>query len=403
MADMNAMFAARKKKGKKSKNTNFNQILDNADLIEQEMQTVEKYDDDGNVISTAEIALNKAVTSGSLTATVEANKKKNQKVISAKGNAADFVEGEWVDEKAEETPAATMPSSKRAVIDLDGLSSSKPDDLRAPEVQEKEELNKKMFHWTRKQAIQENVRVKPKEMEAPKSLKYRPREMLVNKEGKEALKELSNDKVFPSLGGAGTSSQSVSSSSAWGVIRQEVIEEFEVKQVDGEYLGSEFIESEEFDGQKLGYSFKLGHKGQGYYWEGPQQKSDNSKSTGDEAQTDEAPTEEATQAPEQPAAASAPAPAVPEPTAEELALQKEQEEEKERKRKAKKAEKDRLKAEWEREQALAIEREERERKEKEEAAKKAAEAATAAAAGGAEPPADRFAGLKKKKKKKPVA
>jgi len=421
MADMNAMFAMRKKK-KGKKGVNFNQILDQVDLLETHKQVVQEFDNDGNVIKTQEVAVPKNV--GNLTAAVNASRKKlekaNDSVINVESTSTELAAGEWVNDDAKPASATAtflQGSAANKVVDLEGLSSSKKQ-LRSLDVIEQEEQNKKLFHWTRKQAMEEaqanelGMTAKKAPEEPAKPQFFRPRAMMEanqNREGLAALKELDNEKVFPSLGGAAPAAakkpaRTAAAGSVWGVVKREVIEELAVKQEDGEYLGEEFLAAEEFDGQKKGYAFKKGHKGLGYYWEGPLQHSLPGE---DDEEPAEAEAEEETPVEAETGADEATAADQPEPAEEEDPVKKAAEEEKERRRRAKKAEKERQKAEWEREQKLAQERFEREEREKEERAKAEADTAAAApvvAAADAPveppPPEDRFAGLKKKKKKK---
>jgi len=268
-------------------------------------------------------------------------------------------------------------SNINKVADLESLQSQQ---AQVSEPSEDAESSKKLFHWTRKQALQGKTEapVVEAEPEAPKF--FRPRHVMEAKSresGQSALKELNNDAVFPTLGDHKTTKGATKG--VWGSIEEDSIED--TYQQDGEYLGSEFITANTFQGAKPGYSFKEGSQGLGYYWD--------CKAVEKEEVEEETPKEAPVVIPE----VVVPEVKIEVPlTAEELAKIEKDRLEKEKKRQEKKKEK----LEWERQIQLDKEREEVELLK----SKDVVQNSTAVAAVVAEPPADRFAGLKKKKKKK---
>jgi len=452
MADMDALFKSRNKKkqdkrkaGRSKAFTNFNAVLDDQrreeaaseafggessymgfggdDSVEVDRENLDSMD------SRPEGSESKRP--GSLTAAVNASKgpsasKAGKGVIQA--DVRELVQGEWVDDGEGDTENSTggsfLPAhAKKEVADLDGLSSSKPQPTKSAQILMAEEESKKLFHWTRKQALQEadpalaeakREQEKLKEKEEEKPRVYRPRAVIEarsKQEGLHALKELDNESVFPSLGGAAKPVSMIPRDSAWGTVKEEIIRDLAIKQTEGEYLGKDFIQADAFEGQKLGYAFKLGPGGLGYYWECKpvQQQAEGARNTEEEeenateneqAQRVEQEDEEPNFVPEKEQNVEKKEQEI---TPEELAAQ----EEKERKRREKKKQKEKEKAEWERQVALDKKREE----ERQKAAATsnsvpvtapAASASTDSSALAAPPPPEaRFSGLKKKKKKKP--
>ncbi len=452
---MAALIASRNKKKGAKKGLNFNVVLEAADTADAGMvQMVREYDEDGEVVGVGEVAVPSAGSKkvGALTAAL--NKQNEAAKPRTTIGAADVVvkpqlaAGEWVEEDETRAPQGPLlaPGSRAVLTDLDGLSSSVPDPSKPREQLEAEEESRKLFHWTRKQALVEAeakaAAAAAGVVEAPAEKKpafFRPREMMERegkKDGKDALKELNNEQVFPTLGGAPRKvAGPASAGSVWGVVKQDVLDEIEIKQKDGIYLGADFLAAHTFEGGKVGYAFSNGAMGVGYYWEGPKQansepgraaepiaaaidaEASQSQQQQEGTQEQGADTSVAGPAPE-PAPAPAPSAPSPSPTmldararaaqaaeekrVKEEELRRKEEEEKESRRKAKKAEKEREKAEWEAEQHRLRDKEAAEAKAKVEAAAAPATAATDAPAdeAGLE---DRFAGLKKKKKKKPAA
>ncbi|GBG30040.1 Hypothetical Protein FCC1311_062602 [Hondaea fermentalgiana] len=447
MADMDALFKNRKKKkGKKTLNKNFNEVLEasqkDESTYEPATQLYHKTDEDGRTVVVEEAVEKNAAAAaapkkkiGGLTAAVNASKGisgASGKVLQVDG--ADLVGGEWVDDSRSK-PQGTQLAANKGVADMDGLTSSLPTETKSYATLQAEAYNRQMFHRARMQAQMEaegktKKKEEKKKPEDDKPKVFRPRALVearANREGAHALKELDNDAIFPTLGGGGagaSSSKTQLPASAWGVVQKSIVEDLLYKQTEGEYLGEDFIPAETFDGQKLGYSFKLGDEGQGYYWEckppGEDDDEDEDNKTDEAAQDGEAAAaaakakgekeeEEGTAAANAKeteasgTAAGEEPPAEPELSPAEIAAR----EEKERKRLEKKKIKEQQKAEWERQNALALEREKEEQLAKEKAAAESAAApapdAAAAPAGEAAPPEDRFSGLKKKKKKKKPA
>jgi hypothetical protein len=457
MADFAALLAARKKKtgaGAKPKGLNFNVVLEHADASDAGLvQLVREYDDEGEEIGVGQVSVPSSKKVGALTAALnkqnaEAGKPRTTLGAADAGVKSQLAAGEWVEEDEPRAPQGPLlaPGSRAVLTDLDGLSSSVPDPSKSREQLEAEEEARKLFHWTRKQALVEaetkaaaaasGVVAAPAEK---KPAFFRPREMMeregIKRDGKESLKELNNEQVFPSLGGAPRKAAGpASAGSVWGVVKHDVIDEFEVKHKDGIYLGADFLAAPTFEGDKPGYAFSNAAMGVGYYWEGPEQaNAEPGTAAAPIADQDSQQQEHGEQQQQElggdalvtgPAPAPAPAPAAPTPTPSPAMLdakaraaqaaevkrakgeeaRRKEEEEKEVRRKAKKAEKEREKASWEAEQQRLTDKEAAEAKAKLEAvAAPAAPAAPAAAATDA--PADeagledRFAGLKKKKKK----
>ena len=78
MADMNALFQKRKKKGKKNNSLNFNSILEIVEHIETDTHVPPSYDHEGNMINEDEVQFPKAVgnyTAAAVSATKEQKKK----------------------------------------------------------------------------------------------------------------------------------------------------------------------------------------------------------------------------------------------------------------------------------------------------------------------------------------
>lgn len=435
MADMDALFKSRKKKGKKAAR-NFGGMLEAAQKDESSFepatQVYQKTDEDGRVVVVEEYVSRPAASAaagakkvGGLTAAVNASKG-----LSLAGENAELVSGEWVDEKASKPQSSLLASSSRGVADMDGLTSSMPVVTKSYADLQAEEQNKKLFHRARMQVRQEvaekdsdSTAAKPED-DKPKV--FRPRALMEargKREGVHALKELDNEAVFPSLGGNSGSKSNTkagAAKTAWGVVEESVIADILYKQSEGEYLGEDFIAADSFEGPKSGYSFKLGDSGLGYYWEckpvgqDDADEGENAEISAAEkgAQTEETAedkTEEqnaVAETAEDEDAETAEGADDKDLSPEEIAAR----EEKERKRREKKKLKEQQKAEWERQHALALERE-REEQEKaeaapaagagvEDAAAPAAAPAAAATEGTEAPPEDRFSGLKKKKKKK---
>mmetsp|Transcript_10296 Transcript_10296/g.20220 ORF Transcript_10296/g.20220 Transcript_10296/m.20220 type:complete len:441 (-) Transcript_10296:453-1775(-) len=436
MADMDALFKSRKKKGKKAAR-NFGGMLEAAQKDESSFepatQVYQKTDEDGRVVVVEEYVSRPAASAaagakkvGGLTAAVNASKG-----LSLAGENAELVSGEWVDEKASKPQSSLLASSSRGVADMDGLTSSMPVVTKSYADLQAEEQNKKLFHRARMQVRQEvaekdsdSTAAKPED-DKPKV--FRPRALMEargKREGVHALKELDNEAVFPSLGGNSGSKSNTkagAAKTAWGVVEESVIADILYKQSEGEYLGEDFIAADSFEGPKSGYSFKIGDSGLGYYWEckpvgqDDADEGENAEISAAEekgAQTEETAedkTEEqnaVAETAEDEDAETAEGADDKDLSPEEIAAR----EEKERKRREKKKLKEQQKAEWERQHALALERE-REEQEKaeaapaagagvEDAAAPAAAPAAAATEGTEAPPEDRFSGLKKKKKKK---
>uniref|UniRef100_A0A7S2W1J6 Uncharacterized protein n=1 Tax=Mucochytrium quahogii TaxID=96639 RepID=A0A7S2W1J6_9STRA len=409
MADVSALFASRKKKGKKKKQTNnFNVILEEVqkDDMKQESVAVEDFDEDGNPII-VDVPLPVARKPGNLTASVNASKKKKEVALDPEA----LVTGEWVDNDASEVQdaKATLLGGKTGVIDLENLPSSQPEPVKSATTLAEEEENKKLFHWTRKQAMEQSDKGPEVPKEEPKSQVYRPRHIMESRhkqEGAHSLKELNNEQVFPTLGGGkATSKPQKSTKTPWGTVKEDILLDIVVKQTDGVYLDTDFIACDSFDGQKPGYSFKLGALGLGYYWEcKPFSKQTDEKA--DETDADQAEeVEDSTDKQENAKPESVP---VRQPTQRELEEERQKklaEEEKERKRKEKKKQKEKEKQEWERQNALAMAREKEEKEKAERASESTSAAPVVSNAGAPEPPPpeDRFSGLKKKKKKKKPA
>jgi len=101
MADVNALFASRKKKkSTKKKTTNFNTVLEEAmqmqvtQKVDPHTEVVVDYDSDGNPI----IEIMPVVTVGGLTAAVNAAKLKDKDDKVLNPTTIQMANGEWIEE-----------------------------------------------------------------------------------------------------------------------------------------------------------------------------------------------------------------------------------------------------------------------------------------------------------------
>mmetsp|Transcript_17339 Transcript_17339/g.20836 ORF Transcript_17339/g.20836 Transcript_17339/m.20836 type:complete len:315 (-) Transcript_17339:9-953(-) len=235
MADVNALFASRKsKKGKnKKKSTNANKIM-----VERETNPNEDmHSQDEGLLELGMDGL----------------------------EGGNWVDSDDDDDRPDQGTNFLMQGSKKGIANLDINEYN-----RMMKGEPAQEENTNDFQWSSKnnekdEEEEAEMEEAPAEEVLAERRVYRPREMLAAKakaDGSAALKQLDNEEVFPTLGGAAAAA-SVPKKSAWGAPAPKP------KKPKAKYLGEDFIAAETCENEKPGYRFGSGENGTGYYWDGP--------------------------------------------------------------------------------------------------------------------------------------
>mmetsp|Transcript_14407 Transcript_14407/g.18940 ORF Transcript_14407/g.18940 Transcript_14407/m.18940 type:complete len:317 (+) Transcript_14407:216-1166(+) len=234
MADVTALFASRKsKKGKKKKKAK------NATKLMEEQE----------IKAAPEVVV----------------EEEEERVLELGG---DLDQGNWVESDEEEdlnkNTNFLMGGTTKELADLDIEEYNRQLKGEDP----KDEVND--FQWSQNKQEEseaapetEETPVEPEKKEPEEPQVYRPRQVMASiakASGNQVLKQLDNEEVFPTLGGAPTKK---APANAWGVSAPKP------KKPKAVYLGSDFIAAAQSEGEKPGYRFGPGENGSGYYWEGP--------------------------------------------------------------------------------------------------------------------------------------